>query len=125
MTWYIVGIITVAETINGNQAQYPINEDLMLYQAHSKDELDKKIKDIINLHNEIVKDGITYYNESAIDYYIGIRQINAFNQKPADGNWIYHSEMKVKSWQEVLLLADGKAVEVQFLAVNNNKEVSE
>lgn len=121
MTWHIVSISTVAETINGNQAQYPINEDLILYQAHSKDELDKKIQDAIDLCNAVGADGITYYDEPAIDYYIGTRQINAFTQKPADDTWIYYSAMKVKSWQEVLLLADGKAVEVQFLDKDNQE----
>lgn len=119
MAWHIVSIITVAETIKKNQAQYPINEDLILYQAHSKDELDKKIQDAIALCNAVGADGITYYGEPAIDYYIGTRQIKTFNQKPTDGTWVYQSSMKVKSWQEVVLLADRKAVEVQFLDMDN------
>lgn len=119
MAWFVISIASVVEVVDGQQYQYPINEDLILYQAHSKQELADKIQETINICNEVGQDGIIYYDEPAINYYIGSRQTNYFPDKPSDGTWVYHSVMKVKNWQDVELLADGKAVKVQFLDISN------
>lgn len=119
MAWFVVSFVSVAELIDGQQYQYPVNEDLILYQAHSEQELADKMQEAINICNEIGQDGVSYYDKPAIDYYIGSRQIKSLPDKPSDGTWVYHSAMNVKNWQDVELLADGKAVKVQFLDINN------
>lgn len=119
MAWFIISLVGVFENLDAYQQQYPIDEDIILYEAETIEKLNIKIQETIEVYDSAGAEGINYCNKPAKNYCLGVRQINYFPDKPSDGTWVYHSAMKVKNWQDVELLANGKAVEVQFLDINN------
>ncbi len=125
MTWFVAGLISVIEVLDCEQSEYPVEEEFYLFEAHSTEELNKKVNAEIEMINLAGQDGIRYYGKKAKQYCIGVRKIKSiFNSAdgldidedpPTDGTSLIDSYMTVKSLEDAKLLAEGKAVHVHYI----------
>ncbi|MCG2572771.1 hypothetical protein LVY74_04260 [Acinetobacter sp. ME22] len=77
MTWVVVHYITVTEVLpealktdqtafpDGIQTEFPIDEDMILYNVRSDEELAEKIEAEIEVKNAAGATGVTYYDLDA------------------------------------------------------------
>lgn len=133
MTWVVVHYINVTEVLpealksdqtvfpDGIQTEFQIDEDVILYNVSSDEELNAKIQEQIELINAAGATGIRYYGLDAKEYCVGVRKVmNISNDEsdvedPVDGTSLTYTFMKVNSLEDAQLLADGKAVTVRYL----------
>ena len=127
----MVGLINNTIIINKDesfQEYYPIDEEILLFEANTKSELSNKLNKYIN---EWYSDVETEYNEKkAIQKYLGVRNITPLTSDildpyyktniPQDNTEVMSFMYKLTSLKDIKELADGKAVDVQILAQNNN-----
>jgi len=123
MTWVVVSIIRVTEVLEGEQTEFPIEETFVLLNFDTQDELNQKIQEQIDLIDAAGAEGVTYYGMPAKEYCLGVRKIkNIFNEAPlgendppGDETELTHSYMTVKTLSDAKLLAEGKAVQVNYI----------
>lgn len=117
MAWFTASIISCIIVDEGGQSSFPIYEDFYLVEANSRDELHKKIKEIMN---EINAAGQCNYNgKPAKQKCVGVRKVRSvYNQSPLDidqdrpdsGTELSHSFMMARSITDVETYASGGAV---------------
>lgn len=125
MTWVVASFIRVIEILDGEQTEFPIEESFYLYEIGSKEELNEKIKNEIDVINSAGAEGIRYYGKNAKEYCLGVRKIKSIcntnpdfdmdEDPPSDGTELTHSYMTVKSLEDAKKLAEGKAVNVHYI----------
>lgn len=133
MTWVVVHYITVTEVLpealksdqtefpDGIQTEFPIDEDMILYNVSSAEELEAKIQEHIEIINGAGAEGIRYCGLDAKQYCVGVRKVmNISNDEPdvedpVDETLLTYSFMTVKTLEDAQRLADGKAVMVNYI----------
>lgn len=123
MKWFVASIISVIELEEdrASQEDYPVYEDFFLFSASSEEELQSKINKEMRLIDEAGKNGINYDGKKAIQKCLGIRKIRRiYNESlgerpPSDGTELTHSFMMVKSVDDAINLANGKAAYVHYV----------
>lgn len=78
MSWFIISLVGVFENLDAYQQQYPIDEDIILYEAETIEKLNTKIQETIEVYDSADAEGINYCNKPAKNYCLGVRQINYF-----------------------------------------------
>ncbi|WP_173911051.1 hypothetical protein [Acinetobacter sp. Marseille-Q1618] len=123
MTWVVVSFINVLEVTEGTQTEFPVEESFVLFNFNTQEELNQKIQAHIDLINGAGAEGMTYYDQPAKEYCLGVRKIkDIFNEDPltdddppGDRTELTHSYMTVQSLQDAKLLAEGKAVQTHYI----------
>ena len=116
MTWFGVSIVSVIEFREGVQSEFPVFEDIYLFEAKSDEELQDKVKSqmqIIDAAGEC-----SYCDRPAVLRCVGVRKIRSVYREaspdqegpPGDRSEISHSFFISSSKEDVDLFTAGKAV---------------
>lgn len=132
MTWFVVGIVSYFEVLGEAQSDFPMYEDFYLFEAHTRDELDSKIKQSMQTTDAAGSSGINIDGKPAIQKCVGVRTIRSvYNEppldidgdRPGDGTALTYSFFIARSFEDVELYAKGGAV--SLLCVDVNKQESD
>lgn len=116
MTWFVANIVSRVEAVDGQQADFPIWEDAYLFEAHSKDELEKKIMKQVRTIEAAGE--CNYDGKPARQRCIGVRKIRSIynadesldQEPPRDGTELTHSFLVAASLEQVAAYARGEEV---------------
>jgi hypothetical protein len=122
MIWFAASIVSVIKYNNSEQLEYPVFEDVYLFSAENKNELDSKISERLSIINAAGE--CTYNGHAATQVCLGVRKIRSIyneppldidNAPPADGTELTHSFFLVNSIEDAQNMADGKRVKVTYV----------
>lgn len=132
MAWFAVSCISIIVNKDKSfQEYYPVDEEILLFEADTNEELNNKLNNYIN---DWYKGDITetmYNGKKAVQKYLGIRTIKPLTSNildsycktnlPQDDTEVMSFIYKLNSSKDMKKLADGKAVDITILAQKNNR----
>lgn len=124
MAWYTASIITAIKLTDiGEQETYPVFEDFYLIAADSRSLAAKKAEEI-GLGLEGLKEKLELQGKPARREFLGIRKLRSISNpfysdvdapEPVDGTELTHSYFEVGNYEDLINLAHGKRVLVEYV----------
>jgi len=130
MTWYTASIVQAIKLKEGKQEIYPVYENYVLIEADTVENAFNKA-DIIGKQVSEIDDQLTLNNKPATMVYMGVRKLievrNPLSEeldvdKLHSGTEVSYSYMEVDSEKKLKRLAEGKAVVVNYIDLDNRSD---